>query len=193
MKEDSRRLQKYLADVYTVVFLRSISSLPCFCPFIRSMLNRKEVLYKLFPYHLFFSDGFLTNFQIEDECVYCVGDEHFWRSGRMRLALVKRTRSKRVFKLKPSRPHTQLATNYFQTELRSRLLLTGTKLRKLAVAITLSYSPPSTLHPQVIYAIAFPAGLNGLQVDYWIRKTINGFLRTIAPRSLYCTSSVVQV
>ena len=52
------------------------------------MLNRKEVLYKLFPYHLFFSDGFLTNFQIEDERVYCAGDEHFWRGGRMRLALV---------------------------------------------------------------------------------------------------------
>ena len=61
---------------------------------------------------------------------------------------------------------TQLhITSDFQTELVSRLLLTGTHLRKRAVAIMLSYSPPSTLHPQVIYAIAFSAGLNRLQVD----------------------------
>ena len=49
-------------------------------------------------------------------------------------------------------------------ELVSKLLLTGTHLRKRAVA-TLSYSPASTLHPQVIYAIAFSAGLNGVEVD----------------------------
>ena len=30
---------------------------------------------------------------------------------------------------------------------------------------TLVYSPMSKLHPQVIYAIVFSAGLNGLQVD----------------------------
>ena len=55
--------------------------------------------------------------------------------------------------------HTQLATSDFQIELISRwLLLTGTHLRKRMVAITLSYSPLSTLHPQVIYAITFFAG-----------------------------------
>ena len=40
----------------------------------------------------------------------------------------------------------------------------STHLHKRAVA-TFSYSPASTLHPQVIYAISFSAGLNGLQVD----------------------------
>ena len=63
-------------------------------------------------------------------------------------------------------PHTatHVATSDFQTELLSRLLLTGTHLRKWAVAM-LSYLPASMLYPQVIYAIAFSAGLNGIQVD----------------------------
>ena len=47
---------------------------------------------------------------------------------------------------------------------RNCYILTGTHLRKRVVA-TLSYSPASTLHPQVIYTIAFSAGLNSLQVD----------------------------
>ena len=38
-------------------------------------------------------------------------------------------------------------------------------VRILAVAMTLSYSPPSMLHPEVIYSIAFSAQLNGIQVD----------------------------
>ena len=49
-------------------------------------------------------------------------------------------------------------------ELLSKLLLTGTHLRNRAGA-TLSYSSGSTLHPQVIYAISFYAGLNGVEVD----------------------------
>ena len=55
-------------------------------------------------------------------------------------------------------------TSDFKTELASRLLLTGTHLRKRALGNTLLYSPSSTLHPQLIYAVAFSAGLNGLQV-----------------------------
>ena len=51
-------------------------------------------------------------------------------------------------------------------------------LRKRAVA-TLSYSPASTLRPQVIYAIAFPAGQNGVQVDQ-INMTTNELLLTAA-------------
>ena len=39
------------------------------------------------------------------------------------------------------------------------------------MAIMLSYSPPSTLHPQV-YAIAFSAGQNGLKADKVDRETI---------------------
>ena len=45
-----------------------------------------------------------------------------------------------------------------------KLLLTGTRLRKWAVAM-LSYSSVSTLYPQVIYTIVFSAELNNLQVD----------------------------
>ena len=64
---------------------------------------------------------------------------------------------------------THVATTGFQTELLWRLLLTGTHLRKHAVG-TLLYSPVSTLYPQVIYAVAFSAGLNGFQVDQVDRK-----------------------
>ena len=59
---------------------------------------------------------------------------------------------------------THVGTSDFQAELLSKLLLTGTHLRK-RVIVTLSYSPVSTLYPQVIYAIAFSAGLNGVEVD----------------------------
>ena len=67
---------------------------------------------------------------------------------------------------------TQLAMSDFQTRaytcILRLLLLTDTHLqeRVVHVPITLSYSPPSMLHPQVIYTIAFSAGINGLLVDY---------------------------
>ena len=54
---------------------------------------------------------------------------------------------------------THVANSDFEAELISKLLLTGTNLRKRVVA-TLSYSSEITLHPQFIYAIAFSAGLN---------------------------------
>ena len=57
---------------------------------------------------------------------------------------------------------THVANSDFEAELILKLLLTGPHLRKRAVA-TLSYSPENTLHPQVIYAIAFSAGL--YQID----------------------------
>ena len=63
----------------------------------------------------------------------------------------------------PAHTATRVGTSDFQAELLSKLLLTGTHLRKQAVA-TLSYSPAGT-HPQVIYTITFPAGLNGVEVD----------------------------
>ena len=70
-----------------------------------------------------------------------------------------------AFKLQPPLPiATHVAISDFQTELLSRLLLKGIHLRKRMLA-RLSYSPVSTLHPQVIYAVAFSAGLNGLHVD----------------------------
>ena len=51
---------------------------------------------------------------------------------------------------------TRVGTSDFQAEPLLKLLLTGTHLRKRAVA-ALSYSPASTLYPQVIHAIAFSA------------------------------------
>ena len=54
---------------------------------------------------------------------------------------------------------THVANSNFEAELISKLLPTGTHLRKRAVA-TLSYSPESTLHPQAISALAFFAGLH---------------------------------
>ena len=91
---------------------------------------------------------------------------------------------KRTFKLPP---HTAIsvATSNFQAELLSKLLLTRTHLQKWAVT-TLSYSTVSTLHPQVIYAIAFSAGLNGLQVDEVDRENDK---RTSTPLAA-CTTCV---
>ena len=73
------------------------------------------------------------------------------------------TGCKRSFRLL-AHTATYVATSDFPAELISELLFKGTHFCKQAVA-TLSYSPASTLHPQVIYAIAFSAGLNGFQVD----------------------------
>ena len=61
-----------------------------------------------------------------------------------------------------SAPHSYACSN-FQAELLSKLLLIGTHLRKRAASM-LSYLPASSLHPQVIYSVAFSAGLNGFQV-----------------------------
>ena len=55
-------------------------------------------------------------------------------------------------------------SNCYQRLSNRSTLETVTYLQKRAVA-TLSYSPASKLHPQVIYAMALSAGLNGLQVD----------------------------
>ena len=68
----------------------------------------------------------------------CVSDERYIAGDER----VENARSN----FNPTQLH--VATSDFQTELLSRLLLTGTHLRKCAVA-TLSNSPASTLHPQV--------------------------------------------
>ena len=90
------------------------------------------------------------------------------------LVLEKNVFKVRVQTLTPPHAHAHthlhtcmysVATSDFQTELLSKLLLIGTHLQKWAVAIMLLYSPPSTLHPQVIYTITFSTGLNSLQVD----------------------------
>ena len=64
----------------------------------------------------------------------------------------------------PAHTATRVGTSDFQTEALSKLLLTGTHLRKGAVA-TLLYSHASTPLPQVMYALAFSAGLNGVEID----------------------------
>ena len=70
-----------------------------------------------------------------------------------------------ALKLQSPPPATYAAASHFQAELLSKVLLAGTHVQKWAVAIKLSYSPSSTLHPQVIYERQSSAGLNGLQVD----------------------------
>ena len=92
---------------------------------------------------------------------------------------------KRTSKLHPHTA-THVATVDFPTE-----LLSGTYLRKRAVA-TLSYSPLSMLHPQVIYVIAYSAGLNGFEVDQVDREN-NKRTSPYTPSSLYCKCSVVHV
>ena len=82
----------------------------------------------------------------------------------------------------PTHTYIHPCTSDFRTELISQwLLLTGTHLRKRAVAIsdTLSCSPQSMLHPQVIYATSFSAGLNGL----------NGL--TKRPKRTKCTLRII--
>ena len=107
-----------------------------------------------------------------------------------RLECWRRTRWKRAFK-PPPHTATLIATSDFQAELLSKLLLKGTHLRKWAVG-TLSYSPASTLHPHVIYALAFSAGLNGLQIQQADRENDK---RTYpyTPGSLYYTRWVCKV
>ena len=61
-----------------------------------------------------------TTFQIEDESVYCAGDEHFLRRGRMRFVLVTnilvleknalKMRVQTSAPLPPPPPHTHTAT-----------------------------------------------------------------------------------
>ena len=81
---------------------------------------------------------------------------------------------------------THVTNSDFEAKLISKLLLTGTRLRKQAVA-TPSYSLARILNPQVIYATAFSAGLNGFQVTKLIARTINELLLTLLAA---CTTRV---
>ena len=60
--------------------------------------------------------------------------------------------------------HTHTAS-YQCLSSRTYFEMIATHLQKRAIVITFTYSPLSVLHPQVMYAIAFSAGLNSLQVD----------------------------
>ena len=118
-----------------VVFLRS-SSLPCFCTFSRPFLNWNEILQKLFSLVSVLFWGFQITLQIEDERIYCAGDEH-----------IENERSN--FR------YTHTATCSYQRLSNTTYLEMITTHRYSPPKITLSYSPPSTLHPQVTYAKAF--------------------------------------
>ena len=85
------------------------------------------------------------------------------------------------FKLQPPFTHTAtyVATSDFQTELFSKLVLTGTHLRKRVIDI-------------IFYTIEFSAGLNSLQVDKVGRQN-DKQTSPYTPTSLYCMYSVVQV
>ena len=97
----------------------------------------------------------VSNYAADEHCgmgrknALCTNDEHFSAGDKC---------VECMFKL-PPHTVTHVATSNFQAELHSKLLLTGTHLRKWAVAM-LSYSPASTLHPRVISALV----VNSLQV-----------------------------
>ena len=82
---------------------------------------------------------------------------------------------------------THVDTSDFKGDLLSKLLLTGTHLRKRAVS-TLSYSPASIYATPTSYVRnSVLCGLNGLQVDKLIEKTINELL---LPLLAACTTLV---
>ena len=136
-------------------------------PFQTEMKFYRNFFPSLCSFSAFF---FKTTFQIENECLlywkqtllawemntFCASDECL-SAGNER---VENTRSNFT--------HTQTAS-YEWLSNRTYLEMIATHRysppSKWEVATTLSYSPLSTLHPQVTYAIAFYAGLNGLQVD----------------------------
>ena len=134
-------------------FFRSILS---FCQ-VHPYWN--EVFQKLFRWFLFFFRSFLNHLPNKRRmCLLC------WR--QTLFALVANAGDKCIENAHSYFNPVQLhITSDVQTELFFRLLFTDTHLRKRAVTITLLYSPPCMLYPHVIYAIAFSAGLNGLQVD----------------------------
>ena len=150
-----------------------LSSLPCFCCLSGPSLTEIKLKRNFFPQFLFSFGYFLNQLSNRRQMWLCSANEHLQHRRRMLLALVMNTLVLEVNALKTcvqtsAPPAIQPATSNFQTKLISRsLLLTGTPLQKWVVTITFSYSPQSTLHPQVtcIYIIMYSAGLNGLQVD----------------------------
>ena len=87
----------------------------------------------------------------------------------------------------------QLATGNFETDLGSRyLLLTSTHLRKWAVSRLRTHLWGYATSTSCIYAIAFSAGLNGLQVDQVDRennKRTSTYTQFLANSSLPVTQA----
>ena len=116
------------------------------------------------------------------EDAFCASDERF-------SAGYERVQNARSYFSPDTATHVTISD--FQAELFSILLLTGTHFRKWAVA-SLSYSPASKLHPQVIYAIVFSSRLNSLQVDK-VDKENDKRASPYFSSSLYYTQSVSKV
>ena len=97
--------------------------------------------------------------------LFCASDE--------RLSVGDKPMEKSLSNFSPhSHTHTAtyVATSDFQKAYIEMIATHRYYLHKLVVAITLSYSPVSMLHLQVIlYAIAFSAGLHRLWV-HWVDK-----------------------
>ena len=165
----------------SALFLSFFKSIPFEMKLYRNYFSQVSVLFRGFLNHLpnrkwtHWLRWKRTHFAWGTKA-FCTSDEGFSAGGE------------RVENAHSNFTHTQLhvATSDFQTELILRwLLLRSTHLRKRAVAITLSdsYSTPSTLHAQIIYAIVLSAGLNGFQVNYMYveQKGLTNFLlRTVS-------------
>ena len=169
-KKTNRHLQKYAADARQSSC--NLSSLPFSILFRFHRSLSKMKFYKNFsPQFHAFSRVFEPTFPIDDECVYCAADEHLGARRKNAVCTIgerfsaggERFESARSNFL-PTQLHVQLQYEQFASRIPLKLLLTGTHLQKRAVA-TVSYTPASMLHPQVIYTIAFSAGLNGVQLD----------------------------
>ena len=144
--------EKYTADVrYSLLVF--FHFMPYFCPFLRSILTWKAVRQR-FPSPSFYSfGGFPNQLQVEDEHVYCAGDEstllgmetNEFRTGDKHFSAgnehIENTRSN--FR----HTHSQVATSDLQTDLMSRwLLLMGTHL----------YTVSNTLRILVLRLLRFP-------------------------------------
>ena len=137
-----------------VVFL-PFSSLPCICPFLRHILNWNKVLHKLFPIVCVLFWDFLSHLQNRIQvCIlcwkwkysmrgmnaFCTGDERF-NAGNVCVEYVGSNLTYTA--------SYQRLSNFIYLKIIATHRYSGWKT---GGAITLSFSPLSTLNPQVIHA-----------------------------------------
>ena len=146
----------------TVVFLHFLIS----C--IVSVPTSGQSLLEMKFQFLFWGRGVLSQL-LNGENIYCAGGKHFWRWKQTCFMLEVNTLAleRRAFKLWP---HTHTHTAGYQRLLKRPCVeMTVTHRYSLTSenrCLTLTYSHPSTLHPQILYTpTVISAGLNGLQVD----------------------------
>ena len=126
-------------------------------------MNEVKFYRNIFPVFVLFRGflRYLPEIQVEEEKVYCAA----WRRTLLaRGTNVYSASDERVENVCSNFTHahtaTAVATSHFQTELISHPKAGGSYHTLILTCSLL----PRTLHPQGIYAIAFFAGLNGLQV-----------------------------